>query len=106
MKYFKISLSLLVFFNLWDAFVTIFVLEKGLGRELNPIMAHVYQFGPALFLFVKLSLIALGCLIVWEGRHLAKVRTVSFLLTIMYAILFTYQVFSLAYLWHVGAFWT
>ncbi|WP_053217224.1 DUF5658 family protein [Virgibacillus senegalensis] len=46
----------LALLNLLDTLITFFGIESGYISEANPLMYSLYQTGPFLFLFVKISL--------------------------------------------------
>ena len=60
----KVMLTL----NLLDAMFTLVWINAGLAREANPLLAEIVVNHPVLFVIVKLSLVALGSLLLWRYR--------------------------------------
>ena len=64
---------LLLFFvlclNVLDAFLTRAGMDLGGIEEANPLMAYLLELGPGIFVVVKLSLVTLGCILLWRYRY-------------------------------------
>ena len=44
----------------------------GIAEEANPIMAHLIDIDPMLFVVTKLTLVSLACLLLWRIRDTKK----------------------------------
>jgi len=89
-KFAIISIFLLLFLNIIDAAVTLFVIDAGLGVEVNPLMNYFLNLGYLPFLVVKISAILVSCYIFWKfkGEKLAFIGLTLSLL--VYFSLVTY----------------
>jgi hypothetical protein len=56
MKKYYILASLVSLFNLIDGIATFCLVTRGLGKELNPLMALLIDISPHLFLWVKIGI--------------------------------------------------
>jgi hypothetical protein len=65
--------ALLLFFvmcmNVLDGYLTAGWLELGVIEEANPLMAFLLEVGPWVFMWVKVTLVTLGCFLLWRYRH-------------------------------------
>lgn len=96
-----ILLSFLAFFNIFDAFSTVWVLDNQMGYELNPIMNLAYEAGHTVFFVVKFGLTAMGLVCFWIFRNEQGSQTIVAVLTSLYGLLFLYQVIGLATFWQL-----
>jgi hypothetical protein len=55
--------------NLWDAMLTLAVIESGRAVESNPLMRVPLEWGPAVFMACKLALVSCGVLLLWRLRE-------------------------------------
>ena len=55
--------------NLYDAMVTLAVVESGLAEEANPLMRTPLAWGALEFMAVKLGLVSTGVLLLWRLRQ-------------------------------------
>ena len=61
--------ALIIFtLNILDAIMTLFWIDLGVAKEANPMMAAALEGGAAHFLICKISLVALGCLLLYKYR--------------------------------------
>lgn len=61
-------MSTILVCNLIDGALTLALVQSGLAREANPVMASALAGGPLLFMAVKLLLVSLGVYLLWELR--------------------------------------
>jgi len=83
----------LLILNLLDAILTLFWVYSGLGQEMNPLLRDLIENSPIGFVIVKLSLVALGSLLLWRHRE-RKLAVIAIVL----AFLLYYGLL----LWHIG----
>ena len=57
--------------NLYDAMMTLLVIESGMATEANPIMAAPLALGPVFFMLAKLGMVSAGVLLLWSLRRSA-----------------------------------
>jgi len=71
-------LACTVLLNLVDAIATLVAVHFGSAVEANPLMAHLVQQTPILFMMAKLSLVSFGVVLLWRlrERRLARFATV------------------------------
>ena len=87
----KKILLLLLFFNGFDGLVTSFLLSKGIGEELNPLMSWVFCKSPILFIFVKTAWIALCLWVFWKFKELKFAQRAAVFLFFVFLLLFLYE---------------
>lgn len=87
----KILILLLVAGNIFDAASTLYILETGKGREINPIMAYMYELGIGAFLFFKLTAVLVGSFVLWKHRKQQIARVAAWFLTVAYGVLSFYH---------------
>tara|TARA_B100000686_G_C16769104_1_gene963832 strand:+ start:1439 stop:1735 length:297 start_codon:yes stop_codon:yes gene_type:complete len=80
----KILIFLVIFLNLSDMLVTLWVLESGIGTEANPIMKYFLDLGVHYFVLVKIMAVSVACFIFWLNRKL------KFAIIGLYVTLFSY----------------
>lgn len=85
----KVTLAL----NLLDAVFTLIWINAGLAREANPLLDALVLERPVVFAVVKLSLVALGSLLLWRYR----VRPLAVI-----GIFLGFLVYYLLMLYHIG----
>ena len=75
---------LLVFVTMADAAWTVYLVGRGLAIEANPFMAHVLEYGPAVFVLVKL-LYTLPFIVVceWLREFRPQFATMALRLTLL-----------------------
>ena len=75
---------LLVLVTMADAAWTVYLVGKGIAVEANPFMAHVLEYGPAFFVFVKL-LYTLPLIVVceWLREYRPQFATAALRLTLI-----------------------
>lgn len=83
----------LLILNLLDAILTLFWVYSGLGQEMNPLLRNLIESSPIAFVIAKLSLVALGSLLLWRYRE-RKLAVIAIVL----AFLLYYGLL----LWHIG----
>lgn len=79
-------------FNAADALCTIVWLESGLATEANPLLAWMFAFHPALFFVAKMTLVALGLVLLARYRHHALARGGAYLLFMLFTLLICYHI--------------
>ena len=90
----KKTLCLIALFNIFDAFLTLFWIDLGIAEESNPLMVQALSYGTPAFLFIKITLVSLSCIVIYSLRKnmLAQITAV-FSLT-CYSILMFYHGFG------------
>jgi len=83
---FGTALALVWLLNYADAIFTIAWVQMGVAEEANPLMAEVID-RPALFLLTKLSMVTLGCILLWRFRAAPLSRYMVVLALICYTII-------------------
>jgi len=87
----KDSLSAVLALNVFDAVATITWVSVGIAKEANPLMDMLIDHSPSLFLFGKMMLVTIGCLILWKNRAAKVTLSVSRALVVIYSILALYH---------------
>lgn len=87
----KDSLSAVLALNIFDAFATITWVNNGIAKEANPLMEILIIHSPALFLLGKMTLVVVGCLILWKNRAARVTLSVSRALVVVYLALALYH---------------
>ena len=77
--------------NIYDGLVTLIWIKLGVATEANPMLENIIEHSALQFLAVKLSLVLLGCLLLWRFREEALARQGAYLLTAIYFILACYH---------------
>lgn len=95
----RLILFLLVGFNAFDAVTTLYVLNNGLGVELNPLMRLSYELSPWFFAAVKTFATSASVYLIWTNREAPEVRFTAAAVTAMYTGLFLYQVGGI--IWYI-----
>ena len=68
MKLLWIAAAAILVMNLYDAMMTLLVVESGVATEANPIMAAPLALGPIAFMLAKLGMVSAGVLLLWKLR--------------------------------------
>ena len=84
----KVTLGL----NLLDAMFTLVWINAGLAREANPLLDEFVLEHPVVFSIVKLSLVALGSLVLWRYRLRPLAVVGIFLAFLVYYFLLLYHI--------------
>ncbi len=80
--------SMILILNLLDAVLTTLWLSSGAATEANPFMSVMLSWGFVPFVAGKISLVSLGCYMLWRRRrHWLSVTGVSLLFVVYYALL-------------------
>lgn len=74
----KASLYLITIFNIFDAIMTLFWVHHGLAAESNPLMNYALSIGPEYFVILKITLVYLGCILIYRHRekYISKLASV------------------------------
>ncbi len=83
--------KLVLVLNLLDATFTLTWVNAGLAREANPLLASLVREHPVLFSLAKLTLVALGSLLLWTHRQHAVAVVGIFVAFVAYYLLFLYH---------------
>lgn len=83
--------------NVADFALTLGVLDSG-GREANPIMRPLLAMSPLWAAIFKLIAVLAASLLVWEARRYRKALIAGLCMLVIFAGLFVYHVFGLAFL--------
>ena len=84
-------LLLIVLLSLFDAYFTIFHVEKG-AREINPFMNFLISYGNIHFFAVKYILTALSIFLLCIYKNLLVVRILIVSIVLLYLLVFTHHI--------------
>lgn len=84
------TLAAVMALNLADFYLTLLALDRG-AREVNPIMAALFEHDPSLALAFKLATAAAVVLIIWQLRRYRRILTVSLIAVGGFSLLVLYQ---------------
>lgn len=87
----RLLLGSILVFNLFDAVATIFWVHALLAVEANPLMDHLLQYSPVLFVAVKMLLVSLGASLLWQKRSYLMTVLATWLLWGIYVMLTLYH---------------
>ena len=87
----KVVLLLLFNLNLFDTVVTLLLVWGEVAFEVNPFMAGLLRGDSMHFVVAKISLVGLGCLLLWRLRANAFAIWASYLLVVVYLTVAVYQ---------------
>jgi len=88
--YLFLSLLLIILLSVFDAYFTIFHVEKG-AREINPFMNYLIGYGNVYFFTLKYILTALGLFILCIYKNLFIVRTIILFIILLYLTVFAHH---------------
>jgi hypothetical protein len=77
--------------NVADGVMTLVWVSAGLAQEANPLMDLLIGLHPSLFMGAKISLVALGCALLWRHVRLPMAAAAIFLLVFVYYSLLLYH---------------
>jgi hypothetical protein len=83
--------------NVADFSLTLRVLDAG-GREANPVLRPLLAVSPLLAGIFKLVAVLAASLLVWESRYYRKALIAGLCMFVVFACLFVYDMFGLAFL--------
>jgi hypothetical protein len=83
--------------NVADYALTLGALEAG-GREANPVMRSLFALSPRWAGIFKVVAVLAASLLVWESRRYRKALIVGLCMLVVFAGLFVYHVFGVAFL--------
>jgi len=78
--------------NILDATLTIIWLNAGIATEANPIMDYLLGFGELWFFTVKISTVALACLILWALRDFKLAKLVAIICFAVYCAIIIFHI--------------
>ncbi len=78
--------------NLLDAMFTLVWINAGFAREANPLLANFVLEQPVVFSIIKLSLVALGSLLLWRYRLRPLAVVGIFVAFLVYYLLLLYHI--------------
>jgi hypothetical protein len=93
----RLLLEVLVLINVLsalDLFITVMVLRLG-AVELNPLMAYLFEMGPAPAALAKIGLVVTATVGLWALRRHRAALTTAFGLAVAYGALVTFEVLGL-----------
>jgi hypothetical protein len=93
----RLLLALVNALNVADFLLTLRVLDSG-GREANPVMRPLLALSPLWAGVFKLVAVLAASLIVWECRRYRKALIAGLCMLVVFAGLFVYDMFGLAFL--------
>jgi|GEM_PF-4753627 hypothetical protein len=71
--------------NILDGLLTLHWMNMKVADEANPLMAHLIEIDPNLFLGVKFAAVTISCLIFWRYHRLISAKIVIILSALLYA---------------------
>ena len=77
--------------NLLDAVFTLVWVRAGLAREANALMRDLVNENAVLFVVVKLGLVSLGSLVLWQRRTHAAAVVAIFVVFLVYYLILLYH---------------
>lgn len=86
-----VLLRLLVFLNIIDTVLTIFVVGMKWATESNPLMDYFLQQGPMIFAATKITLTLAGTFLLWRARSSKWATRAAFTLTACYGGVVAYE---------------
>lgn len=86
-EWLKTVIVLIFVLNVFDGIMTTLWVVSGTALEANPLMAELIVIHPLLFMFIKLTLIALGSALLWRHRQRPLVVVAIFLLFLVYYVI-------------------
>ncbi len=90
--YLLLSLLLIILLSIFDAYFTIFHVERG-AREINPFMNFLIGYGNIYFFAIKYILTALGLLVLCIYKNLLVARTIIIGILFFYLTVFANHIF-------------
>ena len=90
--YLLLSLLLIILLSIFDAYFTIFHVERG-AREINPFMNFLIGYGNIYFFAIKYILTALGLLVLCIYKELLVARTIIIGILFFYLTVFANHIF-------------
>lgn len=80
--------------NVLDLLATLYILDTGIGIEINPLLDFVYQYHPILFILTKSILAGGGLVLLWfvDVAHAKWAEVSMYLLMAVYLFLVIYQI--------------
>ena len=90
--YLLLSLLLIILLSIFDAYFTIFHVERG-AREINPFMNFLIGYGNIYFFAIKYILTALGLLVLCIYKNLLAARTIIIGILFFYLTVFANHIF-------------
>jgi hypothetical protein len=93
----QLLLAAINLLNVADFGLTLGVLDAG-GREANPVMRPLLAVSPLWAGIFKVVAVMAASLIVWESRRYLKALITGLCMLVVFAALFVYDVFGLAFL--------
>ncbi len=90
--YLLLSLLLIILLSIFDAYFTIFHVERG-AREINPFMNFLIGYGNIYFFAIKYILTALGLLVLCIYKNLIVARTIIIGILFFYLTVFANHIF-------------
>jgi MFS superfamily sulfate permease-like transporter len=87
----KWVIGLTFILNAIDGVLTVAWVLSGHAQEANPIMDHLLDVDPVVFIVVKLTLVALGSFLLWRLRRIPAAVVAIFLLFIVYYSILVYH---------------
>ena len=83
-KWLEWVIGLIFLINAVDGVLTIFWVFSGHATEANPIMDHLIDVDPVVFMAVKLCLVAMGSYLLWRLRYKRVAVVAVFVLFMVY----------------------
>ena len=72
--------------NAIDAVATLTWVKAHIAQELNPLMAMLIEYSPMLFMSVKLAILPVLSIFLWQYRHRRLVAVSSHILCLIYTM--------------------
>jgi hypothetical protein len=89
-------IAYIITFNLFDIYITLWLVHNHLAVEVNPLMSQALEYGYSFFIFTKLTLVFGGCYILRKNKNKKIARCSIFAAFVVYFILMLYFCINIA----------
>ncbi len=93
-QWLKWIIGLTFLINAIDGVLTVYWVFSGHAQEANPIMDHLIEVDPVVFMAVKLTLVALGSYLLWRLRYKRVAVVAIFILFMVYYGILVYHTYA------------
>ena len=87
----RVIVLAILLLNLLDAVLTLVWVHAGIAEEANLLLAHVLEKSSVGFVLVKMSLVSLGLILLWQQRSRLLARAGFAVALFAYSALFVYH---------------
>jgi len=93
---YDILIAYIITFNIFDIYITLWLIHNHLAIEINPFMSQALEYGYTFFIFTKLTLVLGGCYILRKNKDKMIARYSIFAAFAVYFILMLYFCINIA----------